>query len=283
MTLRLCFVVGIVSGIVSLSPQGLAQDRTKLQDISDSELLSLLGAKNTDDARTRRFLEERDAIGWFLAKHGVKATDEAVDRRLEDVERVLRAQGKTLDEALAAQQLNRDTLRAALRVPIAWKIYLGSVVTEEAIARQFEEHRHQYDGTMVELAQIFLRKTDSNPSSIDRLTVKAATICEEIAAGKKSFADAVKEFSQSPSATNGGLMGAVRFRGDVPTVVAEWAFSADVGDMSDPVVSPVGVHVIKLLERSPGSKSLEDVRTAVIEDLSDQLWERALTESAREK
>ena len=52
------------------------------------------------------------------------------------------------------------------------------------------------------------------------------------------------------------------------------AFSLAPGDVSPPVVTPFGVHLIRCDEVHPGGKSLADVREEVLSGLSRELLEK---------
>ena len=83
---------------------------------------------------------------------------------------------------------------------------------------------------------------------------------------------AALKHSTSPSAKSGGDIGFVRYQGDVPAPVAATAFTLRVGDLSEPIHSPVGMHLIQVVERKPGDLSLEDARPALLKELGQQLW-----------
>jgi parvulin-like peptidyl-prolyl isomerase len=50
------------------------------------------------------------------------------------------------------------------------------------------------------------------------------------------------------------------------------AFALEVGEMSPPVISPSGVHLIKVTEIKPGSKPLSSVREEVQAALAQELF-----------
>ena len=46
----------------------------------------------------------------------------------------------------------------------------------------------------------------------------------------------------------------------------------ELHQISDPILSAKGIHLIQLTERIPGDLSLEDARSQILERLSDELW-----------
>ena len=58
------------------------------------------------------------------------------------------------------------------------------------------------------------------------------------------------------------------------------AFAMEPGTISDPVITPYGIHIIKLTEKTPGtSRSLDEVRDEIVPQLKFQL---AQQETARQ-
>lgn len=89
---------------------------------------------------------------------------------------------------------------------------------------------------------------------------KAQLLAEEIRAkvleGKHSFAELAKEYSTDPSAqNNSGNLGFFDKSQMVPEF-SDVAFSLKVGDVSQPVKSQFGWHIIQVLEKRP-AKTLE--------------------------
>jgi len=94
----------------------------------------------------------------------------------------------------------------------------------------------------------------------------------QIASGKLTFQDAAKKHSESPTRDQGGEVGLIGFRGKLPAPVCRAAFSLKVNEISEPVISPFGVHLVQVTEIVPGDLSLEDVRPQIFDRLSEQLW-----------
>jgi parvulin-like peptidyl-prolyl isomerase len=74
------------------------------------------------------------------------------------------------------------------------------------------------------------------------------------------------DLSEGPEASDGGLLGVMR-KGQMQSEIEEVAFSLDPGEVSEPVRSQAGVHILKVEERSSDS-------TVAIDDVKNQIKER---------
>ena len=103
-----------------------------------------------------------------------------------------------------------------------------------------------------------------------------ARLRSAISSEKVTFEDAAKEHSQSPSGQEGGNVVPFGFDGKMPQSVTEAAFRLKAGELSPPVRSPFGVHLLQLVERMPGDLSVEDARPQILDALSRELWKETL-------
>jgi len=69
-----------------------------------------------------------------------------------------------------------------------------------------------------------------------------------------TFADAAKKYSICPTAPKGGELGVIGRRdGVVDEAVAQAAFALKVGEISQPVETDYGVHLVRVAERKAGT------------------------------
>lgn len=99
---------------------------------------------------------------------------------------------------------------------------------------------------------------------------KANEIKADIDAGNVTFADAAKQFSSCPSKENGGELGAFG-QGQMVKEFEDAAFSATVGEVTSPVQTQFGWHLILVTEKSESS-------VMVFDEIKDQLKEQLLAE-----
>lgn len=154
----------------------------------------------------------------------------------------------------------RDFLRGQIRQQRYYQQYMGkrsaglaSVVIEEAEIEQFFEEQRDVIGERpptVVFAQIILAPTPSDSAREAVLT--EANRIREMAVEGGDFGELAKRFSQDPgSKDNEGDLGWFR-RGDMVDSFEEAAFNLALNEISQPVESPFGFHIIQANRRRSG-------------------------------
>ncbi|MBI1348869.1 hypothetical protein GC163_21570 [bacterium] len=215
-------------------------------------------------------LIERELMRGYLEKLKVVADADVVDLRLIQLEELIRRRGSEPADVFAKLGLSVEQLRKELALGVAWEQYVEQQVTPKQLADYFEEHRSEFDGTRVKARQIFRKAmTDAEVVAAEKLL---SQLRAEIAAGKVTFAQAAVQYSQSPTAKAGGDVGWIVGVGQLPLNVALVALALQPEELSQPVRSPFGVHLVYVSERQPGQLSLEDVRPEILKRQSPMLW-----------
>jgi peptidyl-prolyl cis-trans isomerase SurA len=105
---------------------------------------------------------------------------------------------------------------------------------------------------------------------------RIADFRKRIAAGTATFAALAREHSQDGSAPQGGDLGWVSPGAFVPEFEEPMSRLAD-GQMSGPVVSRFGVHLIELIERRRVEQSPREIRESVRNQLKESRYDAAFT------
>jgi parvulin-like peptidyl-prolyl isomerase len=120
-----------------------------------------------------------------------------------------------------------------------------------------------------------------NGSDGDRqaAAAKLKALREQIIAGKLDFQEAVKKYSDCPSAATGGDIGYFPRKWAVAEPFAKTAFGMKVGDLSDVVHTEYGVHLIKVTDRKNGvpsafEKIKDEVREHYVMEMRQGLIEQ---------
>ena len=99
-----------------------------------------------------------------------------------------------------------------------------------------------------------------DPEEVDTLKARAETIRDEILGELTSFEDAAKRYSGGPSRQKGGDIGFISRHGVMPEEFSRAAFALEKEQISIPVVTHLGVHLIQCTDVRVGTKTWRDVR-----------------------
>jgi peptidyl-prolyl cis-trans isomerase C len=198
-----------------------------------------------------------------------------VDKAVAELKQRLAAQQRSLGDYLRDQAMTEGDLRRQIAWKLAWERFLAKYVTEPRLASSFEAHRREFDGTEVVASHILLRPAPGgDPQNVETLVQQAQAIREEITSGRISFEEAARKHSAGPSGKEGGRLGSIPRRGVMDEAFSRAAFALEAGQISPPVKSPFGVHLIRCDTIKPGTKSLGDARAELEEALARELFEK---------
>lgn len=130
-------------------------------------------------------------------------------------------------------------------------------LTDEEVHEYYEKNKDNLNPpTLYQASHILVEDID-----------KAQKIKEEIDEGLE-FSEAAKKYSIDPSKENGGSLGKFP-KGVMVKEFQDGLDSIEVGEISEPVKSQFGYHLIKL-------ENIENVETPSYEDIKDQVKQRVL-------
>lgn len=158
------------------------------------------------------------------------------------------------DEFISSLELSKTVL---LKNYAFNKIMQGIEVNEEDVVDYYNSHKDDFHNAESVKASHILVDTEE----------KANDILEEIVDGL-SFEDAARIYSSCPSKDVGGDLGKFS-RGQMVPEFENEAFSMEVGDISKPVKTQFGYHLITLIEKYPESES-------TFEEAKDDIYHEVL-------
>ncbi len=155
-------------------------------------------------------------------------------------------------------------------------------VTNLEIEAYYKDHRNEYEVNERRRARHILLKISegADEDSVEEIQKKAKKIRDRIENGE-DFANLAKENSDDAgSAENGGELGFFS-KGMMVKPFEEAVFSMKEGEVSKPVLTRFGWHIIELEEIEPARvKPLAEVKNSIATRLKDQkaknmIWDRA--------
>lgn len=131
-------------------------------------------------------------------------------------------------------------------------------VSDDEVKKFYDEHKNEFvSGESIEASHILVDSEE-----------KAKNILTDIKSGAISFSDAAKANSSCPSAAEGGSLGKFT-RGQMVPEFENAAFAMNVGDISEPVKTQFGYHLIHLTAKF-------DAGTVPFEQVKDNLTQKVL-------
>lgn len=113
----------------------------------------------------------------------------------------------------------------------------------------------------------FLQEESINARHILNGDLEIAKEAYEKVKGGMDFAEVAKEYSTCPSKARGGELGYFT-KGRMVPEFEEAAFSLEVGEISEPVKTEFGYHIIQVIDRKPAYlKSFEEVKDEILNGL----------------
>ncbi len=131
---------------------------------------------------------------------------------------------------------------------------------------------------------IMLRPTEVTPEDV--VIKRLQEMKGRIESGQADFQTLARLHSADPSGTKGGDLGWL-YPGDAPPALEEEIAKLQKGQISEPVKSPAGWHIVQLLDRRTQQGVNERIRMQAIENLREQKlqdavidWERQMRDEA---
>ena len=153
-------------------------------------------------------------------------------------------------------------------------------VTEEEAKKFYEENKTEFtQPETVKASHILFRVNKEDSEDVVNQKLKAAQGAEARAKKGEDFTALAKELSEEPGAKeSGGDLGFFPKDRMVPEF-AEVAFKEKVGEISDPVRTQFGWHVIKVTEKKPaGTLPYDEVKSQLMTYLKSKKQEEAAQE-----
>lgn len=128
-------------------------------------------------------------------------------------------------------------------------------ITDEEVADYYDSHLGEFETEKTVDARHILIKVDaeSSPDIVEERHQKAKDILK-LAGEGQDFAALAEKYSEGPTNKVGGKLGAFK-RGAMEKPFADKAFSMDVNEISDPVRTRFGWHIIKVEKINEASTS----------------------------
>ena len=240
----------VIIGLLTLSACGNSVVETKAGNISKDDFYEEL-QKEAGSTAIQKLVYEK------ILSDKYTASDKEIEAEIDDqIEQLKQQYGMTSDEqleqALAAQGQTMDDFRKNFKDDAKLQVLLfkaqtdGIKVTDKDLQKYFDDNKDTF--VQVKASHILVKDK------------KTADAIEKKIKNGEDFAKLAKENStDTGSKDNGGDLGWFG-KGKMVEAFEKKAFSMNVGDVSEPVKSDYGYHIIKLTGKKD---KLADVKDAV--------------------
>jgi parvulin-like peptidyl-prolyl isomerase len=225
--------------------------------------------------RAARQVVDRRLVLSYLHETKQGASSQDLEFALEQLRKELKAQNVSFEEYLRRGNWREEDFRRHLAWKLSWDRFLATALTDANLQKFFDRHLPDFDGREMRVAHILLKADPADVSALEKAMAEARQIRQDIAAGKLSFADAAKKHSQAPTAAGGGDIGFIQRREPMPEAFSKAALWLKEGEISEPVVSTFGVHLIQSLEVRPGKRTWKDAEGELRKAVAHYLFQWA--------
>ncbi len=231
--------------------------------MSENQIVAIVNGKEISRSDVLKFLNDigPQVAMQFQSPEGIKKIiEELVNQEvlyLDAVKQNLEAEGKFQD-LLERHKIN------LLKDYSVDKIISDVTVNDDDLKKHYEDNKYAFvNGEKVQASHILVDDEK-----------KANDIIAELNGGL-TFEEAAKNYSSCPSKEQGGNLGEFG-KGQMVPEFEEAAFQMGEGQLSGPVKTQFGYHIIKVTKKTPESVS-------TLEEVRDQISERVLQEKRQQK
>lgn len=216
-------------------------------------------------------------IMQFIRDNKIEVSQADIDAELnkvrEDVKSNPSLEGQTLEQVLESHGGSIDDLKRDIVISLSLEKHLGKDLDDKKIKSYFEQNKATYDGTEVKASHILIDTREAETEAeLAQAKEKIKKAKAEVDAGK-DFAKVAEEYSDCPSAKKGGDLGFFKRKGQMVEPFAGAAFALKVGQVSNPIETDFGYHIIKVTEIKKGNEvNFFDIKQNVkVDMLSERL------------
>jgi len=212
----------------------------------------------------------------------VSITDKDVDVAIDEVKKSYNLTDAQLTDAVAKEGYTLAEYRETMRKQIGRyklineKVRKSVKVSEADVQSEYDRMtRSEGQDYEVHVRHILIAvPRTAAPADVEKARLKAVSVAQEARQEGVDFAALAKKRSEGSSSSDGGDLGFFK-RGTMVPEFEKVAFALKTGEVSDPVRTQFGWHVLKLEEiRKLGQKPLEEARPEIEDRLRRAQAER---------
>jgi peptidyl-prolyl cis-trans isomerase C len=306
-SLSMAFMIALSSKAVADTPPAAIVNGQPISEAAVARPLKRIGEKD-DRAKARAeildFLIENALIDQYLVQQKTVVDQKEVDARLTEIKKEIEKSGQTYVKVLQSLEMTEAEFAAQILADLRWEKFASAQSTDKNLKALFDQSADMFDGSMVRARHILLTPNLKDAKAMEsaraeliqyrklveakaadavgKLPATADNLTREQERQKQiiqAFSDLARDKSACPSKRDGGELNWFPRAGSMVEAFAKAAFALKPFEMSDPVQTQFGYHLILCTDRKPGqSAKFEDVKEEVREVYCNRLREYLVSE-----
>ncbi len=260
MKLRLSVLILLLSGIFSFIPNNAQAKSLKIAAVVNDEIISTRDLQNRVNLflmttriplnpQTKNMIFSRvlnNAIEEKLKlqaaeKEGIKISPQELADSVQQFEKNNNISNGELKKILAQNKVDMDAFENQMKADLAWvrlvrrKMYSDAQVTQKELEKAMADAKTDLSTPKYFVSEIYIRKKDAKDLSVLVNNLRQDPRFELYA----------MQFSQSPTAANGGRLGWLN-KGKLPEEIEKKLDKMHEGEISDPILYGDGYYIVRL-------------------------------------
>jgi peptidyl-prolyl cis-trans isomerase C len=246
------------------------------------------------------FLIDNTIVDQYLIQLRIEVEHKEVQEQIEKIKDEAVKKKQVFADILKQLMINEDELRSELTSALRWDKFVIKQGTDKALRDMFDKNADMFNGTLTHARHILVLVKEGNKDdavgkvasikksledevaqALAQLPANAFAIAREKERARvldKSFGEAALKYSDCPSKKEGGDLGFFPRAGKMVEPFARAAFALKPYQMSEPVATEFGYHLILAVDYKPGKEvTFEQVKPLVQEVYAERLREAILT------
>jgi peptidyl-prolyl cis-trans isomerase SurA len=195
---------------------------------------------------------------------GIKVSDEVLNNAMQDVAERNKIRLTDLPAALASQGIDYASFRENMRKELAMQMLQQRDVVQRinVSPREIEQYLERRkkapsEANTYDISHILIAVPPAaTPEQLDEATKKSEDVYKRAVAGE-DFAGLAVSYSNAQTALEGGALGP-RKGSELPTFLGEVISTLKVGDITQPIRTPSGFHIVKLNDMKGDNQVIEN-------------------------
>lgn len=223
-------------------------------------------------------LVDKHLIERELESADVEASEEEVQKEVKRFKERLpnpEAYEKFLERRGMSEEEFKERIRKDVKLKNLLRDRQGIEVTEEEARKHYDDNIDRYKEPEKVKARHILIKAEGEADEKEAKK-RAKELAEKARKEGTDFAELAREHSEGPSASKGGDLGSFA-RDRMVDAFADKAFSMKEGEISDPVQTKFGYHVIKHEgHKEASTESFDSVKEDIVSKLERKKFRNAV-------